>query len=66
MSSKPLTETNRYLKDPVQREKLNRISARTSCGVEGIQSHEDNEIIRAIPQREKPLFKKLKAKFTSG
>jgi hypothetical protein len=37
MKSKPLSETNSYLKDPERREKLIERSVASSCGVEGIK-----------------------------
>jgi len=38
---KPLTETNPYLRDPVERKKLIARSVRTSCGVEGIRPRKE-------------------------
>ncbi len=65
MNSKALTQTNPYLKDSVQQEKLNRISARTSSGVEGVWGVAENYIEHPIQRREKSRFKKFKAKFVS-
>jgi len=39
MKTKPLIETNPYLKNAVMRKKLISRSVRTSCGVEGIKPH---------------------------
>lgn len=64
MKAKTLIETNPYLKDPVQRRRLNELSARTSCGVEGIKDHKTNKTIQ-IERREKKLFNQLKAKLIS-
>lgn len=41
--TKPLSETNPYLKDPILRELLIRRSAMTSSGVEGIPNSESLE-----------------------
>lgn len=40
MKTKPLIETNPYLKNSVTRKKLIARSVRTSCGVEGIKKKE--------------------------
>lgn len=62
---KPLIETNPYLKDPVQREKLITRSVRTSCGVEGIKAKEKGAEFD-IPRRKKALFLFLDIALTKG
>lgn len=64
MKPKSLIQTNPYLKDPNQRQKLNTISVRSSCGVEGIKRHDGIQITK-IERREKKLFNQLKTKLVS-
>lgn len=57
MKTKPLIETNPYLKDPATRERLISRSVRTSCGVEGIKAP-TTVVHFDIPQREgKKIYK---------
>lgn len=63
MKIKPLTETNPYLKDSARRERLNKQSVRSSCGVEGIKA--SSKKTTKITRRPKNLFKKLRSKFAS-
>lgn len=62
MKTKPLIKTNRYLRDPAMRKRLNDRSVISSCGVEGIKltAKRTNKI--KIKRRKKELFNKLKAK----
>ena len=56
---KTLIETNPYLKDPNQREKLVRRSVRTSCAVEGIAPKLENTSTIEIKHRTpKKIYKK--------
>jgi hypothetical protein len=58
MKTKPLIETNPYMKDPVLREKFISRSVRTSCGVEGIKAPPDNVMQFKIPRRkDKKIYK---------
>lgn len=66
MRNNTLSQTNPFLKDPVQREKLNRLSVRTSCGVEGIKPPIEQQEIIEIPRREKKLVNRLRAKMQSN
>ena len=50
MKTKPLIETNPYLKNAAMRKKLISRSVRTSCGVEGIKPP-SNVIPFEIPRR---------------
>jgi L-2-hydroxyglutarate oxidase LhgO len=65
MKTKSLIQTNPYLKELEQRQKLNKLSVRSSCGVEGIKEHSDGRVIK-IERYEKKLFNQLKAKLASG
>lgn len=62
-----LTSTNPYLKNLKLRQKLNKQSVRSSCGVEGIKpaSTTTNMTKYNIKPREKKLFAKFQAKLTS-
>lgn len=51
MKTKPLIETNPYLKDPATRERLIRRSVVTSCGVEGIKVDFQKAAHIEIPRR---------------
>jgi hypothetical protein len=60
MKTKPLIETNPYLQDPVERDRLISRSVRTSCGVEGIYEKSIAPISINIPSRgEKKIYKTL-------
>jgi len=65
MKIKPLIQTNIYLRDKALRKKQNAQHVHSSCGVEGIQ-FTTNKITAQIKRRNKKLFKKLKAKFSSN
>lgn len=61
MNIQPLSETNPYLKDPVERDRLVTRSVRTSCAVEGIQPKKDNTPIFEITHRKpKKIYKSTK------
>ena len=64
MKTKSLIQTNPYLKELAQRQKLNKLSVCSSCGVEGIKEHSGSRVIK-IERYEKKLFNQLKAKLTS-
>lgn len=51
MKIKPLSETNPYLRDPVERERLVTRSVRTSCAVEGIKPRQDKTLVIEIKHR---------------
>jgi hypothetical protein len=51
MKTKPLIETNPYLKDSKMRKKLIARSVRTSCGVEGIEAKGESLPHIDIPRR---------------
>lgn len=55
---KPLIETNPYLRDPVERERLIARSVRTSCGVEGIKSRPDAKPIQIKFRITKKIYSK--------
>lgn len=58
MKTKPLIETNPYLKDAVTRQKLIARSVRTSCGVEGIKARKEKVTRFEIPRRkDKNIYK---------
>ncbi len=60
MKTKPLIETNPYMKDAATRKKLISRSVRTSCGVEGIKAP-SNVIRFEIPRRkDKKIYKTAK------
>jgi len=61
MKTKPLIETNPYMKDAATRKKLISRSVRTSCGVEGIKAPSSNVIRFEIPRRkDKKIYKTTK------
>ncbi len=64
MKTKSLIQTNPYLKDPTQRQKLNERSVRSSCGVEGIKVDNQKKPIKIV-RREKKLYNKFKSKLSS-
>lgn len=49
--TKPLIETNPYLKNPATRDKLISRSVRTSCGVEGIKASSKRVVVVEITHR---------------
>lgn len=51
MKTKPLTETNPYLKDASTRERLVERSVATSCGVEGVKVDFQKVAHIEIPRR---------------
>ena len=51
MKIKPLSETNPYLSDPVERERLVTRSVRSSCAVEGIKPCQDKAHVIEIKHR---------------
>lgn len=58
MKTKPLIETNPYLKDSAKRKKLIIRSVRTSCGIEGIEIKPEKAIHIDIPRRkDKKIYK---------
>ena len=56
--TKPLIETNPYLKNPSTRDKLISRSVRTSCGVEGIKAPTGVSHIEIAKRINKKLHKK--------
>lgn len=58
--TKPLIETNPYLKNAVTREKLISRSVRTSCGVEGIKASNQVLFIE-ITRKDKRIYKTITA-----
>lgn len=60
MKTKPLIETNPYLKDPVMRKKLISRSVRTSCGVEGIKPSEKVFHFEIPRRKDKKIYKTAK------
>lgn len=60
MKAEALINTNPYLKDAGNRNRLIRRSVRTSCGVEGIYQKTDECQLFHIPSRgEKKIYKNL-------
>jgi hypothetical protein len=54
--TKPLIETNPYLKDAATREKLISRSVRSSCGVEGIKASNQIGHIEIIRRKDKKIY----------
>ncbi len=59
--TKPLIETNPYLKNADMREKLISRSVRTSCGVEGIKVSDRVVHIEIANRKDKKIYKTTKA-----
>jgi hypothetical protein len=57
---KPLIETNPYLKNPSDRERLISRSVRTSCGVEGIKASDRIGHIDIPRIKDKKIYKNMK------
>lgn len=57
MKTKPLIETNPYLKDPASMQKLVSRSVKTSCGVEGIKINPNAPRLAITTRREKRIYK---------
>jgi hypothetical protein len=55
--TKPLIETNPYLKDKTMREQLISRSVRTSCGVEGIKAPSHTSRIKIAQRKDKRIYK---------
>lgn len=58
--TKPLIETNPYLKDATMREKLISRSVRSSCGVEGIKVSNHVGHIEITRRKDKKIYKTAK------
>ena len=56
MKTKPLIETNPYLKDPSEMRRLVARSVRTSCGVEGIRRTSSASKIVITHRRDKKIY----------
>ena len=54
--TKPLIETNPYLKDKAMREKLVSRSVRTSCGVEGIKASQNISPFKITRRKNKRIY----------
>lgn len=65
MTTKPLIETNPYLKGPAKREMLIARSVRTSCGVEDIRAQQDEVVYPVSRKRSKKNYKLLKSRIKS-
>lgn len=57
MKTKPLVETNPYLKDSVTMRDLIAHSVKTSCGVEGIKINPNAQQLVITTRREKRIYK---------
>jgi len=57
MTTKPLIETNPYLRDKAMRERLISRSVRSSCGVEGIKASELVGHIEITQRKDKKIYK---------
>lgn len=55
--TKPLIETNPYLKNAAMREKLISRSVRSSCGVEGIKASHHVAHIEITRRKDKKIYK---------
>lgn len=60
MKTKPLIETNPYLANAKMRKKSIALSARTSCGVEGIKAKTGKKKKFNIIRRDKKIYHKSK------
>lgn len=60
MKTKPLIETNPYLKDAATMRKLVKRSVRTSCGVEGIKKSSKKVDIQIPRRKDKKIYKSAK------
>ena len=58
--TKPLIETNPYLKNAAMREKLVSRSVRSSCGVEGIKASNQAVHIEITRRKNKKIYKTAK------
>lgn len=58
--TKPLIETNPYLKNPATRDKLISRSVRTSCGVEGIKASKGGVTREITSRKEKKIYQTTK------
>jgi len=60
MRTRPLSSTNKYLKDPAQRKFLADRSVITSSGVEGVAVDLSEILNIEIPRRPKRIYKNIK------
>jgi len=60
MKTKPLIETNPYMKDEAMRKKLISRSVRTSCGVEGIKAPSNIVRFEILRRKDKKIYKIIK------
>lgn len=60
MNTKPLIETNPYLREPAAMRRLVARSVRTSCGVEGIRLNSNAPHIVITSRREKRIYQTAK------
>ncbi len=60
MKTKPLIETNPYLKNASMRKKLISRSVRTSCGVEGIKVPANTFYFEIPRRKDKKIYKLIK------
>jgi len=57
--TKPLIETNPYLKNADVRDRLISRSVRSSCGVEGIKAFDGELTIKITKRKTKRIYKKI-------